>query len=110
MPGFDGINKMRELMAGLRKNPPTEIAGCAIVARRDYETGTEVDMASGAQRQMELSGSNVLRFDAADGTIAIVRPSGTEPKVKVYIMANGKTHTESRKKLDRFSKWAEGLA
>jgi len=110
MPGLDGIARMRDLMAGLRENPPREIAGIAVTARRDYQTGIETDVKTGATAPIELSGSNVLRFTMEDGTIAIVRPSGTEPKVKVYIMTSAETRKECNEKLDGFAKWAEGLA
>jgi phosphoglucomutase len=110
MPGLDGIARMRDLMDGLREKPPTEIAGAAVVVKRDYQTGTEIDVRTGASAQIELSGSNVLRFETDDGTVAIVRPSGTEPKVKVYIMASGASRAECNGKLEKYSKWAEGLA
>jgi len=110
MPGLDGIARMSGLMDGLRENPPAQIAGATVAVRRDYKTGTETDTKSGATSPIELSGSNVLRFTTEDGTVAIVRPSGTEPKVKVYIMASGKTRAECNEKLAKYSKWANGLA
>ncbi|MCL2202102.1 MAG: phospho-sugar mutase [Oscillospiraceae bacterium] len=110
MPGLDGIMKMRELMTALRSNPPVEIAGSKVVVRRDYDTGTETCVASGAKSPMELKGSNVLRFDTADGTVAIVRPSGTEPKVKVYIMTSSETRAECDEKIEKYAKWAQSLA
>jgi len=110
MPGLDGIAKMRDLMANLRKNPPTELAGVEVIMRRDYETGVEIDTKTGATSEIELSGSNVLRYGTADGTAVIVRPSGTEPKVKVYILASGKTRAECDEKVAKYSKWADALA
>lgn len=110
MPGLDGIIKMRKLMDNLRENPPLEIVGSKVIARRDYQTGVETDVISGAISNIELSGSNVLRFDMADGTVALVRPSGTEPKVKVYIMASGETRAKCDAKLDKYAVWAESLA
>ena len=91
MPGLDGLKKMADLMAGLRQNPPTEIAGVAVKQQKDYQDGSVVNVADGSKETMELSGSNVLRYEMADGTSLIVRPSGTEPKVKVYILANGES-------------------
>jgi len=110
MPGLDGIAKMRKLMADLRGAPPAGIAGSAVVARRDYEPGLETDVRTGAVSGIELSGSNVLRFDMEDGTVVIVRPSGTEPKVKVYIMASAETRAECDAKIKQYAAWAEGLA
>ena len=58
---------------------------------------------------MELTGSNVLRYEMADGTSLIVRPSGTEPKVKVYILANGADKEECDGKVAKYAAWAESL-
>jgi len=110
MPGLDGIAKMRKLMTALRENPPKEIAGSKVVARRDYSDGVVTDTLTGKDTKMELSGSNVLRFDTEDGTVAIVRPSGTEPKVKVYIMASSETRAKCDEKITNYSKWAQSLA
>jgi len=110
MPGLDGIAKMRDLMAGLRENPPTELAGVEVVVRRDYQTGEETDVRTGKTSEIELSGSNVLRYGTADGTVVIVRPSGTEPKVKVYILASGETRAECDEKVAKYSKWADALS
>ncbi|MCI8870066.1 MAG: phospho-sugar mutase [Lawsonibacter sp.] len=109
MPGLDGLKKMAALMAGLRENPPAEIAGEAVKEQKDYQDGSVVDAATGARSAMELSGSNVLRYEMADGTSLIVRPSGTEPKVKVYILANGENREACDAKVARYSAWAEGL-
>lgn len=86
MPGLDGLKDMAELMKNLRENPPADIGGVKVVTRKDYSNGSVVDCATGEASTMELSGSNVLRFELADGTSVIVRPSGTEPKIKVYIL------------------------
>jgi len=110
MPGLDGIAKMRDLMAGLRASPPTELAGVEVIVRRDYETGTEICVRTGKTSEIELSGSNVLRYGTADGTAVIVRPSGTEPKVKVYILASGETRLECDEKVSKYSNWADKLA
>ena len=109
MPGLDGLKKMADLMAGLRRNPPAEIAGTAVRQQKDYQDGSVVNVADGARSTMELSGSNVLRYEMADGTSLIVRPSGTEPKVKVYILANGQTQAECDEKVSKYSVWAESL-
>ena len=109
MPGLDGLKKMADLMAGLRQNPPTEIAGVAVKQQKDYQDGSVVNVADGAKSTMELSGSNVLRYEMADGTSLIVRPSGTEPKVKVYILANGATKAECDEKVAKYAAWADTL-
>ncbi len=109
MPGLDGLKKMADLMANLRKDPPKEIGGETVKTWKDYKDGSVVDAATGEKTVMELSGSNVLRYELADGTSVIVRPSGTEPKVKVYILAQGKDQADCADKVARYSAWAEGL-
>ena len=109
MPGLDGLKKMAALMSGLRANPPKEIGGESVRTWKDYKDGSVVDAATGDRIQMELSGSNVLRYELADGTSVIVRPSGTEPKVKVYILAQGASRQDCADKVARYSAWAEGL-
>ena len=109
MPGLDGLRKMADLMSGLRAQPPVEIAGVAVKEQKDYQDGSVVEVATGARSAMELSGSNVLRYELTDGTSLIVRPSGTEPKVKVYILASGNSKAECDEKAARYAAWAEGL-
>ncbi len=109
MPGLDGLKKMAELMVSLRTNPPKKIGGEAVVQWKDYLDGSLVDAAIPNKVTMELSGSNVLRYELADGTSIIVRPSGTEPKVKVYILAQGASQADCADKVARYSAWAEGL-
>ncbi len=109
MPGLDGLKKMADLMANLRQNPPTEIAGVAVNQQKDYQDGSVVNVADGSKETMELSGSNVLRYEMDDGTSLIVRPSGTEPKVKVYILANGESKAACDEKVAKYAAWAETL-
>ncbi len=98
MPGLDGLEKMTKLMADLRAEPPAEIAGVKVTARRDYKDGTETD-AAGKVSPIELKGSNVLRYALEDGTVILVRPSGTEPKIKVYITAKAETREQANEEL-----------
>ena len=109
MPGLDGLRKMADLMAGLRSDPPREIGGAQVVCWKDYQDGSVVDAQTGERSAMELSGSNVLRYELDDGTSILVRPSGTEPKVKVYLLAQGRDQADCAAKLERYSGWAEGL-
>jgi phosphoglucomutase len=107
MPGYDGLKKMRALMDGLRANPPQEIGGQALVTVEDYLGGKSVT--GGVETEMALRGSNVLGFTLADGTRFLVRPSGTEPKVKVYILAQGKDMAACRETIRRCEAYAETL-
>ena len=109
MPGLDGLKKMADLMANLREKPPVEIAGVGVLQQKDYKDGSVVNVADGAKSTMELSGSNVLRYEMADGTSLIVRPSGTEPKVKVYILANDASREACDAKVAKYAVWAESL-
>ena len=109
MPGLDGLKKMADLMKGLREQPPVEIAGVAVAEQKDYMDGSVVCVSCGKKSTMELSGSNVLRYEMVDGTSVIVRPSGTEPKVKVYILANGTSKAECDAKVEKYAAWAESL-
>ncbi len=110
MPGLDGLEKMANLMKVLRQTPPAEISGVAVVRRKDYTDGSVVDCATGAVSEMELKGSNVLRYELADGTTILVRPSGTEPKIKVYILTIGKDAVERDANIEKYGRWAEALA
>ncbi len=109
MPGLDGLQKMAKLMADLREQPPVEIAGVAVREQKDYKDGTLHCLRCGKTDKMELSGSNVLRYEMADGTSVIVRPSGTEPKVKVYILASGEDKAACDEKVAKYAAWAETL-
>ena len=77
-PGADGAAKMAGIMAGLRENAPTEIAGAKVEAVVDYATCVN-----------GLPKADVIEFDLEGGNKAIVRPSGTEPKIKLYVFAKG---------------------
>lgn len=109
MPGLEGMALMANLMAKLRQTPPDEIAGTTVLRQKDYQDGTERDTASGAVSPMALVGSNVLAYDLADETTIVVRPSGTEPKIKVYVLAKGKDSTDSQEKVAKYAAWAETL-
>lgn len=104
MPGVTGMEKMAALMKRLRETPPELIGGTKVAAVRDYLAGTR--MADGRTEPMELRDSDVMAFELADGTMFIVRPSGTEPKVKVYVLARGDTREELGKKITRYSEYA----
>ncbi|MPM06513.1 Phosphoglucomutase [bioreactor metagenome] len=109
MPGLDGLKDMAELMKSLRENPPADIAGVRVKVRKDYADGTVTDCATGAKSKMELCGSNVLRFEMADGTAIIARPSGTEPKIKVYILTLGTDQDVCAANIEKYGAWAAAL-
>ena len=110
MPGLDGLEKMAALMQSLRAQPPVEIGGVKVAQYKDYSDGTVHDAATGAITPMPLSGSNVLRFELTDGSHIVIRPSGTEPKIKVYILTKGADAAERDANLEKYSAWVKTLA
>ena len=110
MPGLDGLEKMAALMKSLRAEPPAGIGGVRVARWKDYADGTVHDAASGAVTPMALSGSNVLRYELTDGTSILVRPSGTEPKIKVYILTKGADAHERDANIEKYSAWVKTLA
>ena len=109
MPGLDGLKDMAALMKSLRETPPAEISGVKVAQFKDYKDGSVTDLATGEKSTMELSGSNVLRFEMADGTSVIVRPSGTEPKIKVYVLTKGDTKADCDANLEKYAQWVASL-
>ena len=109
MPGLDGLKDMANLMASLRQQPPAQISGVDVVVRKDYTDGSVVDCRTGEKSSMELSGSNVLRFELADGTTILVRPSGTEPKIKVYILTQGADAAACAANVEKYGQWVKSL-
>ena len=95
-PGLTGMDKMASIMQGLRDNPPTEIGGVKVVKAIDYKKTEETG----------LPAANVLIYSMEDGATVIVRPSGTEPKIKTYFTTLGKDLAEAQAKKDQL---AEGL-
>lgn len=100
MPGVSGLQRMKELMQELRDKPLTAVGPDKVDFTRDYMPGTRTCMADGRVEQMELKGQNVMYYELEGGTTFIIRPSGTEPKVKVYIMAKGANKAEAEAKVD----------
>lgn len=109
MPGLDGLEKMAELMASLRSQPPAEIAGETVAAQRDYLSGEMSVAGLGVVGRTSISGSNVLYFELKDGSAFIVRPSGTEPKIKIYILVHGTSSADCAARVEKYSAYAESL-
>ena len=89
MPGVDGPARMAALMEKLRNNPPADFHGYAVVTAGDYAAGTLTDLRIGKSEPTNLPSSNVLSFILENGDVIVVRPSGTEPKVKFYYLLSG---------------------
>ena len=106
--GESGMKKMEQIMTDLRNTPPTEIAGLKVVKFDDYKVSVSKDLVNGTESVINLPKSNVLAFFLEGGSKVIVRPSGTEPKIKTYLTAKQPdlaTAQALEKKLhDEFSK------
>lgn len=90
MEGIDGSEKIAAIMDKLRTDTPTNIGGKAVTAVRDYETSVRTEIKSGAKEEILLPKSNVIYLELEDGNNFVVRPSGTEPKIKLYCLLRGK--------------------
>ena len=101
--GAIGFAKMQRLMDRLRNEPSEEIGGYAVTAVGDYQNSV-LKWADGRQEEIHLPKSHVLRFFLANGLEAVVRPSGTEPKLKIYITTIGNTKEESCAAADKLTK------
>lgn len=89
--GSAGMQRMNEIMNSLRENPPKTIAGSAVINHCDYEKSISYDDKNATQKTIELPKSNVLSYALQNGASIVLRPSGTEPKIKVYYTAIEKT-------------------
>ena len=89
-PGLSGMDKMAGIMDGLRKEPPAEFAGKKVVKAVDYAKPEETG----------LPKANVLIYTLEDGSTVVVRPSGTEPKIKTYFTTLGKNLEEAQAEKD----------
>ena len=102
--GASGMQKMAEIMDTLRKEPPKTIAGAEVIKTSDYKLSITKDIKTGESTEIKLPKSNVLSFVLPDNSKVIVRPSGTEPKIKVYITACGSNREEANGKSDAIAK------
>ena len=98
--GQSGMEKIKEIMSSLRNNPPMEICGSKVVKINDYGTSLSYDKLANTESEITLPKSNVLSYFLEDTSTFIVRPSGTEPKIKTYICAAAKTKAQAEKRRD----------
>lgn len=109
MPGADGLKKMAEAMARIRKAPPKEIGGVKVAKVLDILQGTSTDVATGKVETLSYPESDVLYFAMEGGHFVCVRPSGTEPKIKLYVNVNHKEKAEAEKLLSHLTVESEKL-
>jgi len=95
LPGKDGAEKIKAIMQKLQDNPPADLAGYKVTALRDFNR--DLRIADGVEEKMGFPKSNVLYFEIEGGNWVCVRPSGTEPKIKLYIASRGETEEKNNK-------------
>ena len=104
MEGVDGPAKMAALLDGMRKNTPAELGGVKVVTFGDYKAQTFTSVETGEKTSTELPSSNVLSFKLENGDVVIVRPSGTEPKVKFYFMVSAADQETALANIEAYKK------
>ena len=95
--GLSGMDKMKDIMQGLRDKPLAKLGSLSVVAREDYKTLVHKDELTGQEWHIDLPNANILIYYLEGGHQVIVRPSGTEPKIKVYYSIKGKDLEEATK-------------
>ena len=99
LKGKDGAEKIQEMMATFRENPPKEVAGLTVVAVEDYKESVVTSLQDGHKEEIHLPKSNVLKYQLEDGSWFCLRPSGTEPKIKFYFGVKDSSLQNSEQKL-----------
>ncbi len=109
MYGVDGVREMDALMEKLRSEPPKEMNGLRVESVSDYLRGQITALADGSTVPTHIVGSNVLSFALSGGSRLVVRPSGTEPKIKIYVLARGNSREECAEEKEALSSFAKTL-
>ncbi len=102
LPGKDGLAKMQHTMAALRENPPKDFAGEKVVAVRDYQSSVRTTC-DGQTETLTLPKSNVMYFELENKAWVCVRPSGTEPKIKLYVNAVSDNPEKTKELLNAYA-------
>ncbi len=109
MPGMDGLKLMAQAMERIRENPPKAIGGVKVKQVLDILKGTKTDAATGRVEKLPYPESDVLYFAMEGGHFVCVRPSGTEPKIKLYVNVNAKKKAEAEELLKHLTAEAEKM-
>ena len=104
MEGLDGIENRKKVMQGLRDNPPAVIGGVKVKSAGDYKSGEVRDLESGEISTTGQPSSDVLYYTLVNEDKIIVRPSGTEPKIKIYVLAHDEDKVALDTKLQAYEK------
>ena len=108
MKGLDGIDKMKRIMTTLRNDPPKMLADVAVDTVIDYNVPCRYDMKTGEKTVIEGGTTNTVYFKCGDDVI-VIRPSGTEPKIKLYYLVNSDTAQGADDKIEKFKAAALGI-
>ncbi len=97
MEGISGLSKIQEIMENIRKNPPKTVVGKQVIAVRDYQSSVRTDLLTGEKTEILLPKSNVIYLELEDNNNFVIRPSGTEPKIKLYCLLKGNSPEEAER-------------
>ncbi len=109
MEGLDGIARRARITANLRENVPETIGGKKVAVIGDYKTGIVRNVKTGEEESTNLPSSDVLRYVMEDGDVVILRPSGTEPKIKIYFLSSAETKEALSEKIAAFKVYHKEL-
>ena len=105
--GAAGMQKMTDIMSSLRENMPASICDYKVVKTADYKLSIEKDLENNTENVIDLPKSNVIQFNLEGNNAVIVRPSGTEPKIKLYVTTVGKAKKDAQAVADKLAKAME---
>ncbi len=100
--GIDGLEKIAAIMKKLRYEYPTSVAGKTVTHVRDYQAGTITELATGKSEPTGLPSSNVMYFELEGGDVIVARPSGTEPKIKMYYLVGDESSEAADAKIEAY--------
>ena len=107
--GASGMERMKEIMTDLRTNPPKAIGGLKVVDIADYLASEETNLETGAKTVLTLPKSDVIAFKLEQGASVIIRPSGTEPKIKAYYTTIGDTRADAEAQEEKLIEDFKGI-
>ena len=104
LAGKEGQEKIANCLESLRNTTLESVNGVKVAKKLDYKLSKENDYLTASELEINLPKSNVLKYILEDGSSFVVRPSGTEPKMKIYSAVKGENLEDSQEKLEKFNK------